>query len=202
MVYTSGQNNRIAKLADRLPEVQKFIPVDSENETVICDRTLPYQDMLKMGEDFIASGNSHYSEIKVDTEKCCAIIFTSGTTGTSKGVMLSQKNLCTNATSAASAIDFITEGTRLVSVLPMNHTYEVTCCHITAQYYGAAVFLNDSLKYVLRNFQKYKPEILVLVPLFVETMHKKIWAEIRAKGKEKLVRRMIKISNFLFIIYN
>jgi long-chain acyl-CoA synthetase len=184
-------------LADRLPSVQYFIPVDSEHESVTCDRTLAFNDALKIGADFIAEGNSHYTETVIDTEKCCAIIFTSGTTGTSKGVMLCQKNLCSNATSAAIAINFIKPGTRLVSVLPMNHTYEVTCSHLTAQYYGASTFLNDSLKYVLRNFQKFKPEILVLVPLFVETMHKKIWAEIRAKGKEKLVRRMIKVSNAL-----
>ena len=111
--------------------------------------------------------------------------------------MLCQKNLCTNIASAANAIDFIEKGTRLVSVLPMNHTYEVTCCHFAAQFYGASVFLNDNLKYVLRNFQNFKPQVLVLVPLFVETMHKKIWSEIRSKGKEKLVRRMIKISNAL-----
>jgi len=197
VVYTSGQNGRIAALADRLPDIQKFIPVDSENETVECDRILPYTELLTMGAEYIASGESHYSEIEIDTEKCCAIIFTSGTTGTSKGVMLCQKNLCSNTMSAANAIDFIERGTRLVSVLPMNHTYEVTCSHLAAQYYGAVTFLNDSLKYVLRNFQKFKPQILVLVPLFVETMHKKIWAEIRAKGKEKLVRRMIKISNAL-----
>lgn len=197
VVYTSGQNNRIANLADRLPNVQKFIPVDSERENAICDRILPFKEMLKIGADYIASQKSHYSEIEIDTEKCCAIIFTSGTTGTSKGVMLCQNNLCQNAMSAAIAIDFIKHGTRLVSVLPMNHTYEVTCSHLTAQYYGASTFLNDSLKYVLRNFQKFKPEVLVLVPLFVETMHKKIWSEIRAKGKEKLVRRMIKVSNAL-----
>lgn len=197
VVYTSGQNGRIAALADRLPDVQRFIPVDSKNETVTCDRILPYTELLQIGQECIAAGESHYSEIEIDTEKCCAIIFTSGTTGTSKGVMLCQKNLCTNATSAANAIDFIEKGSRLVSVLPMNHTYEVTCSHMTAQFFGATTFLNDSLKYVLRNFQKFKPQVLVLVPLFVETMHKKIWAEIRAKGKEKLVRRIIKLSNAL-----
>ena len=197
VIYTAGQNGRIAALADRLPNVEKFIPVAAEKETVECDRITAYSEMLKTGAEFVASGNSHYTEIEIDTEKCCSIIFTSGTTGTSKGVMLCQKNLCSNATSAANAIDFIERGTRLVSVLPMNHTYEVTCCHLAAQFYGASVFLNDSLKYVLRNFQNYKPQVLVLVPLFVETMHKKIWSEIRAKGKEKLVRRMIKISNAL-----
>lgn len=197
VVYTAGQNGRIAALADRLPGVEKFIPVAAEKETVQCERIIAYNEMLKIGEEFLASGDSRYTEIEIDVEKCCAIIFTSGTTGTSKGVMLCQKNLCVNAASAANAIDFIEKGTRLVSVLPMNHTYEVTCCHLAAQYYGAAVFLNDSLKYVLRNFQNYKPQLLVLVPLFVETMHKKIWSEIRAKGKEKLVRRMIKISNAL-----
>ena len=197
VVYTAGQNGRIATLADKLPGVEKFIPVSAEKETVEHERILPYTELLRIGEEFIASGESQYSKIEVDTEKCCAIIFTSGTTGTSKGVMLCQKNLCSNAASAANAIDFIGEGHRLVSVLPMNHTYEVTCCHLTAQFYGASVYLNDSLKYVLRNFQKFKPQLLVLVPLFVETMHKKIWAEIRAKGKEKLVRRMIKLSNAL-----
>ena len=197
VVYTKGQNGRIAALADRLPNIEKFIAVAIESETATCDRLIGFEEMMQIGDAYIAEGKSHYTEIEIDTEKCCSIIFTSGTTGTSKGVMLCQKNLCTNATSAASAIDFISPGTRLVSVLPMNHTYEVTCGHFAAQYYGASVFLNDNLKYVMRNFQTYKPQILVLVPLFVETMHKKIWSEIRSKGKEKLVRRMIKVSNAL-----
>lgn len=200
VVYTSAQNGRIAALADRLPDVKKFIPVDAEKETVECDRILPYRDLLNMGKEFIENGESNYKNTVIDVEKCCAIIFTSGTTGTSKGVMLCQKNLCTNAFAAANAIHFIEKSTRLVSVLPMNHTYEVTCSHITAQFFGASTFLNDSLKYVLRNFQNFKPHVLVLVPLFVETMHKKIWSEIRNKGKEKLVRRMIKVSNALLKI--
>lgn len=150
-----------------------------------------------MGRKALAEGEKSYISHEIDRERCCEIIFTSGTTGTSKGVMLSQKNLCAATMASCDSIDYLYRGVRLVSVLPMNHTYEVTCSHLAAQYFGAVTFLNDSLKYVARNIKEFRPNILVLVPLFLETMHKKIWDEVRKKDMEKKVRFAIKLGNGL-----
>ncbi|MBQ8235882.1 MAG: AMP-binding protein, partial [Clostridia bacterium] len=197
VIYTESQNNRIGLLADRLEDVVLFVPVCPESEQAVNDRTVALETLYNEGADAVAKGDTFFETVPQDMEKCCSIIFTSGTTGTSKGVMLSQGNLVSNAMMAANVIDQLDENTVLLSVLPMHHTYEVTTAHITGIYYGATIALNDSIKYVSKNIKKYKPTYLVLVPLFVETMHKKMWDEIKKKGMEKKVRFAMKLSNFL-----
>ena len=131
-----------------------------------------------------------------DMDKMCAIIFTSGTTGTSKGVMLSQRNLVT-ATLDSNAIIDCHEDDMFVSVLPIHHTYEFTCSQLALPNAGAATMINDSIKNTLRNFSKYKPTALVLVPLYVETIYKRIWSEIDKKGMRKKVRAAMALSDGL-----
>jgi long-chain acyl-CoA synthetase len=60
---------------------------------------------------------------------------------------------------------------------------------------GGQILINDSLKRVMKNFQNFKPNALMLVPLFVETMHKKIWEEVRKKGLEKQLRLLMKLNS-------
>lgn len=79
----------------------------------------------------------------------------------------------------------------------MNHVYEITCGHIALPNLGATAYLNDSLKYVLRNLKAVKPDSLILVPLFLETMHKAVWKGIDKRGMRKKVELGLKISGFL-----
>jgi long-chain acyl-CoA synthetase len=197
VVYTASQNNRIGKLADELADVALFVPSFAEGEQTVTERTVAFEALLEKGEKAYQNGETFFDTVPQDMNKCCAIIFTSGTTGTSKGVMLSQGNLISNAMMSADVIDQLNAETTLLSVLPMHHTYEVTTGHLTAQYYGATIALNDSIKYVSKNIKKYKPTYLILVPLFVETVHKKMWDEIRKKGMEKKVRFAMKMSDLL-----
>ena len=106
------------------------------------------------------------------------------------------RNLVAAADSSCKGVPYDSK-TRLVSVLPQHHTYEMTCSHLAVINLGASEYINDSLKYTMRNFQNYKPTALVLVPLFVETVYKKIWDNIRKKGMEKKVRGLMKFSDTL-----
>lgn len=187
IVYMPGQAERILPLIDKMSGVEYFISVSPAIPEGV-EKVLSYDTLLEVGKAQCDNGDTSFAEIEQDVEKNCAIIFSSGTTGTSKGIMLSQKNLCTAAYSACEAISFIQKGFKLVSVLPMNHTYEVTCSHLASQFFGTHTFLNDSLKYVVRNMKNFQPDLLVLVPLFLQTMSKKIWDEIEKKGMTKKVR--------------
>ena len=126
-------------------------------------------------------------------QEMCALLFTSGTTGTSKGVMLSQKNLTAAVNASCLSMSYDHKNT-FVSVLPPHHTYELTCGNLAMINIGGSVFINDSIKYAMRNFASFKPNTLVLVPLFLETMHKKIWDEINKKGMTKKVKLGMKAS--------
>lgn len=126
------------------------------------------------------------------------MLFTSGTTGSSKCVMLSERNLVSCANSACESVNF-NENDVTLSVLPMHHTYELTIT-IAEMLYGATVCINDNLKHVLKNLKLFQPTALILVPLFVTTFNKKIWDEVRKKGKEKQLKVGMTASNTLRLV--
>ncbi len=197
--YTASQQKKITATMDSLPLVKLFVAIGSDGKDFPegDERFMTFADFYAMGEAAYNEEELRPAEENVpDMEKMCAIIFTSGTTGTSKGVMLSQKNLVTATLDSNAMID-CHEDDMFVSVLPIHHTYEFTCSQLALPNAGASTAINDSIKNTLRNFAKFKPTALVLVPLYVETMYKKIWAEIEKKGKTKTVRAAMKMSDAL-----
>lgn len=122
-----------------------------------------------------------------------AIIFTSGTTGTSKGVMLSQKNLLSCVYACGHQTCFSGDDV-FMSVLPMHHTYECAC-DLAILSLGSTICINNSVKYFGKNVKKFQPTGLVLVPLYVQTMYKRVTDEIKKKGKQNTFDRAMKISN-------
>ena len=203
IVYDKDFNGVFTGMADKMPGVRYYIPMKGEDSVdgslPASPVVMPWEDVLKLGYQALEEHNNSYYLHSIDKEKLCAILFTSGTTGTSKGVMLSMKNLVAAADASCKVVPYDSK-TRLLSVLPQHHTYEMTCSHLAVINLGASEYINDSLKYVMRNMQNYKPNALVLVPLFVETIYKKIWDEIRKKGKEKQVRTLMKVSDNLLKI--
>ena len=161
---------------------------------------LSWQGLIDTGKALIKNKCGGFTEVKIDRDKACAYLFTSGTTGTSKAVMLSHRNIASNAYCAACSVDFDSSDT-LVAVLPAHHTYETTCTFLATYSLGINICRNESLKLVLRNFQFYKPTKLVLVPLFIDNMVKKIWDEIDKKGKRRIVKIAIKLSNMLRLVH-
>lgn len=196
LVYTASMHKKILPLYDCMPTLKYIVCADFDGEAPEDPRFMTYDAFLEIGRKAYEEGDRTAENTIQDRDKCCAIIFTSGTTGTSKGVMLCQRNLVTAAMDSVGIIA-IDDRESIVSVLPIHHTYESTITHLAAPNVGCTVSINDSIKNTLRNFSNYKPSILVLVPLYVETMHKKIWAEVEKKGKTALVKKMIPIAKRL-----
>ncbi len=199
IVYTAAMNGKIAACADRLPLVKAYIPIHDAAETVENDLIVPFSAMLEEGHAALERGVRTYLDCEMDMEKMSALLFTSGTTGTAKGVMLSQHNL-TAATNAACQSMCYDDRNNFVSVLPPHHSYEVTCGNLAIMNLGASIRINDSLKHVMRNFKDERPNALMLVPLYVETMHKKIWDTVRKQGMEKKLRLGMKLSGALLAV--
>lgn len=188
---------------DNMPDVQYFgvIPEVGFGENQPCGKPaerqfVPFREFVGYGRALMEAGDSSFKNVKIDREAMCAILFTSGTTGTSKGVMLSHRNIATAINGSWRMIDVGPDDV-LVSVLPIHHTYEMTCGILTPLLVGCTVCINDSLKNVMRNFQYYKPTILILVPLFVNTIYKRIMDTARKKGVDKKLEVATKVSDTL-----
>ncbi len=135
-----------------------------------------------------------YFNAEIDAYKLALLVFTSGTTGKGKGVMLSQNAVLSDMSDVIPYIDF---GGRTVGVLPPHHTYGSSVMFVGHMMIGTEIYISAGLKYVVKEFKEQKPEHLVLVPLYLETFYRKMQAGIKDQGKEKLVKVMMKISNFL-----
>lgn len=187
------ESEELASLEYKIP----FDPAVTDGEDTRPEKgVVPFLHMLNFGRSLVNAGSEKYDSVPVDMEKVCAILFTSGTTGSSKGVMLCQKNII-HAVNASYRVTGFEEDDTIVSVLPIHHTYEMTCGILTPLFIGATVCINDSLKYIVRNFQLFRPTGLVLVPLFVTTVYKRIWDTARKSKKDKILRGSIVVSDAL-----
>lgn len=155
-----------------------------------------YQDLLNQGKKLRENGNREYEAISIDPEAMSIILFTSGTTNVSKGVMLSQKNICSNLQAIAMYSRMLPTDT-LLSVLPIHHTFECTITFLIGFYFGSTVVFCEGLKYIQKNMQEFKISAFIGVPLILENIHKKVWKSIEEQGKTKLIKTMIVITKIL-----
>lgn len=152
--------------------------------------------LIEEGRKRMAEGDRSYLDLVPDAEKMSVILFTSGTTGTPKGVMLCHRNIC-HVIKATSQIVKLKEGARSLSLLPIHHTFESSIGIMTVLYQGGSIAFYEGLKYILKNMQEAKVSILVGVPLIVESIYSKIWKEAEKSGKAKLLKKVVRLNKSL-----
>ena len=153
--------------------------------------------LIDKGKRLIDCGGREYIEHKVDEGCTAVLVYTSGTTGVSKGVMLSHKNFALDA--YASCRNCKVDGDTLL-LLPLHHTFGLVAGVFATMLYGDTIYINTSLRNLSSDFIKAKPQYLFLVPLFVETLYKNVWNTVEQKGKTKVLKAMIKVSNALLTV--
>ena len=158
------------------------------------DKYTDVQTLINEGRQLINEGSTVYEDSIVNVNELNVIMFTSGTTGFNKGVMISQNNLLVNIEQSCKAFGIYH---KTVAVLPFHHIYENVCGMMAPIAMGMNIFINDSLKYLSKNLKLVKPEMEVMVPLFLETMEKSIRVELKRMNVEKVFENSIKVSNFL-----
>jgi long-chain acyl-CoA synthetase len=165
---------------------------DTSVQRFISMNTVP--EMLETGNSLIHNGENNIADYTIDGNALAAILYTSGTTGMAKGVMLSHKSIAHDVVAGCQLCSF--SGVSLF-VLPLHHSFALTGGILIMLHSGCNIVINKSLKTVADDLKKYKPNNTLLVPLFVETFYKKVWDNAEKAGKAKLLKTLIKVSNAL-----
>lgn len=181
-----------AKLQTIYPELTRKPVLICLSKTTNLEGVKMLEDIVSAGKQLFDNGDNSYYDYDLDPDKLASIVFTSGTTGKGKGVMLTQTNIVSDMTQGMYNFQ-ITPKT--LCVLPPHHTFGSTVNFVGHYAQGAEVYISNGLKYILNELKEEKPSHLILVPLFVETFYKRIWATAEKQGKDKLLRTMIKASN-------
>ena len=144
----------------RCPKLRYLISMQKEESD---EETLSFRQLLREHEGVFG--------YEPEPDSLCTIMFTSGTTGKSKGVMLTQRNLAENAT----CLDMkIPPRTVILSVLPIHHAYCLSMDILKGISLGSVICINDSLLRVVKNIKLFQPNMILMVPLMIETMAKKL----------------------------
>lgn len=152
------------------------------------------EEWLDKGARFQARGKRLYEKVKLDPDSLASIFFTSGSTGFSKGVMLSHRNMASNI---SNTVKLYRPHGGSMAVLPFNHAFGLVTSVFMTFHYGYPVFICGNLANFMREIPIAKPQTLFLVPLFVETFYKTIWRNAEKQGQDKKLRRGIAASDAL-----
>jgi long-chain acyl-CoA synthetase len=171
----------LSDLKPRLPHLRLIINMDGGNDR---EEVKPLEVVLKIGRQRIAEGEDGFARRSVEPDQLAAIIFTSGTMGSSKGVMLSHRSLAANIMGTCMSV-YVDEDDRFLSVLPLHHTYECTAGMLIPIYRGAMASCCESLRRVADNLAETRSTVMLGVPLLYEAMYRRIREGIAQRGEFK-----------------
>ena len=196
-IFTSAKlEKKLAEMGKKTLKGVDYIirMTSSDAEHIKGPKTLNFDDLIAEGRKLMAEGDRSFIDAKIEPHKMCSLLFTSGTTGTAKGVMLSHRNIVQNVVNMSKYVDIGIDGIGL-SVLPMHHTFEMTCHIMTSIYQGLTVCICEGLKYIMKNMAEAKCTHMLAVPLIFEQMHKKIMKQAEQKGQSAKIRKAIAFSH-------
>lgn len=188
LFFTKKYIKVLDEIREDLPNIKMFVCLDAPAED---GKYLAFDDLMAEGMGLVESGFNEYEKLVGDTDALRLLVYTSGTTGMAKGVMLSERNVMTCINTGLKLTRLYD---RAISLLPYHHTYEGIGL-IAELACGVTVFINDSMKNILKNFAEFKPETAFLVPAHLEAFYKRIN---KAIGKKMpLIKAMIAVSSGL-----
>ncbi len=174
-------------------KIKYFISMNEEEHK---DNIYSFHKLISEGKKLIEDGDRRFIDAKIDPDVMGIMLFTSGTTAMSKAVMLSHKNIVSNLYDIASVIKLVPED-RMLSFLPLHHTFESTVGFLYPISCGCAIIFCDGIRHIGDNIKEFDITAMISVPALFEGMYRKVKKGIEKKGKWGKVEKGIKISNFL-----
>lgn len=193
IIFDKKFGKKILEYRDELPKDIIYICMDASEDD---GEILSLNGLVRKGSQLIAEGNEDYINAEPDSNKLAVLLFTSGTTGMSKAVMLSNRNICSDIMSIMGIVK-INKGERIMSILPIHHTYECTVTFLCCIYGGVTICFCEGVRYITKNLEEYKPNILIVVPLIIEKFYGRIKKTIekeKAQTKVKVAGKIYKAA--------
>ena len=202
IIVSRGQASKVEEIRDQLPDLEKIIYLDSNENAGPNDIT--YEQVLAMGKEFLSSNASEFEAVykTIQPDDVANISYTSGTTADPKGIMLTHLNYAANVAQSATLLK-IGEDWKTLAFLPWDHSFAHTACLYCFMYYGASVASPEigktsmeTLKNIPKNIKEIQPNLLMSVPAVAKNFRKGIETNIRAKGAtaEKMFNHALKIA--------
>ena len=151
--------------------------LEKDNDGIISQKRL-----ISEGIQLVKSGNTSFTNAKIDNEKMRIMLFTSGTTSISKAVALSHKNICSNLMDISSILD-VNSSDVFLSFLPLHHVFECTVGFLFSLYVGAETVFCDGIRHIPENLAEYKVSVMASVPAIYERLFKIIKKHLEKQGK-------------------
>jgi len=191
IIYTKKYEAIFQEMKARGETNLKFlISMDAE---ISDEQKLSLSEITEAGKVLIENGNREFLDAQIERDTMSIILFTSGTTGFAKGVMLSHGNIVEDLMASPTLLEVLPTDV-FFSVLPIHHTYECTCGFLMPLYRGASVAYCEGLKHIVKNLSEARPTIFLGVPLIIESLHKKIWQNAKKSGKDGTLKKVIAIN--------
>lgn len=191
LVYSPKIEKELDAIREAVPTLKTSVEM---SEDPVAERSVSLHTVRKKGAELYAAGDNTYYDYEIDIDRLASIVFTSGTTGKGKGVMLSMRNICSDMEQGMYNFQITYKS---MCLLPPHHTFGSTVNFIGHFSQGCELYISSGLKYIMKELAEFRPTHLVLVPLFVETFYKRITATAEKTGKLGLLKKLIKISNGL-----
>lgn len=185
-----GDKGAVKKIKENRYMFDEDLVIISMNDE---EDTISFSYLLNAGAAFVSGGNKEFTDAQIDEDILAVLLFTSGTTGMAKGVMLSHRNLCSDLINVKRYVK-IEETDVSLSVLPLHHTYEAIA-FLMIIYSGAAVSFARSVRHLKEDFRIFRPTVFVTVPLMLEKLHRKIIDDIERQGKRKKMQMLSVVSS-------
>ncbi len=179
-----GDDKHMDMIAALRRKLHGLAAVVNMDETTPAGGGLTLSELKSRGRERIASGRNDFADGNVSSEHLLSILYTSGTMGNSKGVMLTHGNVACNLVDAIKWVNFA--GDKFLSVLPIHHSYECTDGFLLPLYLGATISFAENLRRIPENLVETGSTAMLGVPLLWHAIYKKIEAGMAEKGMGKV----------------
>lgn len=185
----ADQVGKIKEIMRDCQLLKSIITIDRKVEGL-----LSYDELLEKGRNV---KQKIYRNKELDLDAPAKILFTSGTTGANKGVVLSNANLAANTMNCMDVIMTSDRSLTSMSILPMHHATEINT-HIMARIgSGRLTYISGSMRNMMKNIKIFKPQVVTIVPMIANAFYRNIMNGVRKAGKEEKLKKGIRLCNLL-----